>query len=117
MTVTSKSMKRFFMSTSEAVSLILSATAVMQGQEIFVLKMREKKIYDLAMETIKKNSSHKKIKIEIIGLREREKLREQLFTVEEKKTMIDVGKYKIILPNKTILRERKKEYKLLAGVS
>ena len=111
-TVTSKSMKRYFMSVFEAVNLILLATTMMLGQEIFVLKMKEKKIYDLALETIRNYSKKKKVKIKIIGPRDREKMREQLYTKEESKLMFDLGKFYIIQPSQTLLKNRKRLYKI-----
>jgi len=83
---------------------------MMKGEEIFVLKMPEISILDLAKETIKKYSFQKKIKIELIGLREREKIKEKLFTEEEKKLMYETNNFFIILPNKKIYEERKGFY-------
>ena len=85
-TVTSKNATRFFMSIPEAVILILSAQKIANGNEIFIFEMgKPVKIYDLAHRMI--NLSGKKIKrqendtgIEIVetGLREGEKLYEEL---------------------------------------
>ncbi len=110
-TVTDKNMKRFIMTIPEAVSLIFLATSMMKGQEAFVLKMPEKNIYQLAQETINEHSQGKKIKIKIIGVRDREKLVEYLYTDEEKKLMIERNKFFIILPNKELLKKRKNEYR------
>lgn len=110
-TVTDKNMKRFFMTIPEAVSLIFIATSMMKGQETFVLKMPEKNIYQFAQETIKKYAQGKKIKIKIIGARDREKIVECLYTNEEKKLMIQKNKFYIILPNKELLKKRISSYK------
>lgn len=100
-TVTDKKMKRFFMSISDAVNLVFTATSEMRGHEIFVLKMEEKNIYDLAKETIAKHSDNPgKIEIKIIGVREREKIVERLFTDEEKEYMKETESYYIIHPTK-----------------
>lgn len=110
-TVTDKNMKRFFMTIPEAVSLIFIATSMMKGQETFVLKMPEKNIYQFAQETIKKYAKGKKIKIKIIGARDREKIIEYLYTNEEKKLMIQKDKFYIILPNKELFKKRIGSYK------
>lgn len=99
-TVTDKNMTRFFMSIDEAVDLIFLATKIMRGQEIFVLKMPQKSIYELAKKTIEQYSNGKRIKIKITGARDREKIHERLFTDEEKDTMIENKYYYIISHNK-----------------
>ena len=53
-TVTDKKMKRYFMSTTDAVSLVFIAGSMMKGEEIFVLKMEEKNIYKKAKKVIDK---------------------------------------------------------------
>src|SRR3989344_931473 len=88
-TVTNKHMTRFFMSINEAVDLIFRAFSDMKGQEIFVLKMIEHNILELANKTINENANGKTIKIKFTGRRNREKIKEQLYTEEERDTMID----------------------------
>lgn len=109
-TVTDKHMTRFFMSISEAVSLVFLATDMMIGKEVFVLKMPEWNINDLAKETIRDHSEGKKIRIKIIGIREREKLRERLFTDEESELMIEKRKFYIILPDPGLKKIRASQY-------
>jgi FlaA1/EpsC-like NDP-sugar epimerase len=109
--VTDKNMERYFMSISEAVNLVFSAVSKMLGNEIFVLKMPKYKIYDLAQALIKRYSNGKLIKIKIIGVREREKLDEKLFTSEEEELMVDGGSFNIILPDKPTFLKRLKKYK------
>lgn len=80
-TVTDKRAKRYFMTISEAVALILQSSALAKNGEIFVLDMGEPVlIYDLACALIKKCGldPQKDIKIETTGLREGEKLFEKL---------------------------------------
>lgn len=103
-TVTDKNMTRFFMSIGEAVDLIFLATEKMHGQEIFVLKMPEENIFELAKETISKYANGKKIGIKLIGVREREKIKERLFTDEEKESMLETELFYVILPNKNLYR-------------
>ena len=89
LTLTSKDMTRFFMTIPQAVSLILAASRIMKGREIFVLKMAGFKIKDLAEILIEELAPEygfdpKDIAIEIIGLRPGEKMYEALFTEEER---------------------------------
>lgn len=108
--VTDKKMQRFFMSVEDAVSLVLLACQIMRGREIIVLKMAEVNMFELANKIVKEHGGNGKIKIICTGMRDREKLRENLMTEEEKKLLIEKGEYYIILPNKTLLDQRKKLY-------
>jgi len=110
-TVTNKRMKRFLMSIPDAVNLVFLAASKMKGQEIFVLKMEEKNIYQLAKETINAYAKNPSIiKIKLIGAREREKNVEKLFTDEERKMMVDAGDFWVILPTGEIYKDRRHEY-------
>lgn len=85
-TLTHREITRFFMTVSEAVSLVLQAGLMAKGGEIFVLDMGQPvKIYDLATNLIKMKGfiPERDIKIEIVGLRPGEKLYEELLMAEE----------------------------------
>ncbi len=84
--VTHVDVKRYFISIKEAVQLVLQASLLGKGGEIFVLDMGEPiKILDLAkkMITLSGFSPERDIPIQIIGLRPGEKLHEGLFEVGE----------------------------------
>jgi FlaA1/EpsC-like NDP-sugar epimerase len=85
-TVTHPEMKRYFMIISEAVMLVLEASALGEGGEVFVLDMGEPvKIIDLAKEMIRLSGLEpdKDIPIEIGHIRPGEKLFEELLSAEE----------------------------------
>lgn len=87
LTVTHPDMERYFMVTSEAVSLVLQAAALGEGNEIFVLDMgRRVRILDVAQDFIRMHGLEpgKDIKIEFTGIREGEKLVEILHYEEER---------------------------------
>lgn len=84
--VTHPDMQRFFMTISEATQLVMQAGALGKGGEIFILDMGEPvRILDLARETIKLSGLRPgvDIQIEFTGIRQGEKLVEELATDDE----------------------------------
>jgi FlaA1/EpsC-like NDP-sugar epimerase len=86
LTVTDREMKRYFMTIPEAVSLVLQASILGNGSEVFVLDMGAPvRIVDVAEELIKLHGlePYKDIDIKFTGLRPGEKLFEEILTAEE----------------------------------
>ncbi len=86
LTVTGREMKRYFMTIPEAVSLVLQASILGNGGEVFVLDMGDPvKIIDIAEELIRLHGMepYRDIDIRIIDKRPGEKLFEEILTSEE----------------------------------
>ncbi len=78
-TVTHPEVTRYFMLIPEACQLVLQAAAIANGGEVFILDMGEPvKILDLAKKMIKLYGKGKSITIEYTGLKQGEKLYEEL---------------------------------------
>ena len=85
-TVTHPEVKRYFMTIPESTQLILQAAAMGEGREVFVLKMGTPvKIADMARDLIRLSGKEPDVDIKIIytGLRDGEKLYEELITEGE----------------------------------
>jgi FlaA1/EpsC-like NDP-sugar epimerase len=97
-TVTHPDVNRYFMTIPEAAQLIVQAGAMGQGGEIFILKMGTPvNIADMARDLIRLSGKEpdKDIKIVFTGLREGEKLYEELITVGE--GIVPTGHEKIMV--------------------
>ncbi|MHB8499964.1 MAG: polysaccharide biosynthesis protein [Candidatus Acidiferrales bacterium] len=96
LTVTHPEIRRFFMITSEAVALVLQAFAIGKHGDILVLDMGESvRILDLARSLIRLSGKlEHDVEIQFTGLREGEKLNEELFYGHEEVIPTTCGKIK-----------------------
>jgi len=97
-TVTHPDVNRYFMTIPEAAQMIVQAGAMGEGGEIFILRMGTPvKIADMARDLIRLSGKEpdKDIKIVFTGLREGEKLYEELITVGE--GIVPTGHKKIMV--------------------
>ena len=88
LTITDGRMTRFFMTTQEAVNLVIRATQLAKGGEVFVTKMPVMRILDLASAMVNIFSPYfgrdpSEAELEFIGAKPGEKLYEELMTEEE----------------------------------
>lgn len=103
LTVTHPDIERFFMTTHEAVELVLQAAALGPGRNdegaIYVLDMgKPVKIIDLARDMIRLAGKTAEIGIQITGLRPGEKLSEELFHGQEPAVATDMAGVLIARP-------------------
>ena len=114
LTITSKSMTRFFISLSQAVDLCLHASAHMIGGEIFVMTMGSCDILSIARAI----SGARPLRFAEIGQKPGEKLYEELVTDNEApRTVID-GNIYVVLPEalSTLPMEMRNRYSVYAGL-
>ncbi|AHE65644.1 SDR family NAD(P)-dependent oxidoreductase [Legionella oakridgensis] len=88
LTITDERMTRFFMTAEEAVNLVIEASLLAKGGEVFITKMPVMRIMDLAAAMVnlvapKFGRRPEDIEIEFIGAKPGEKLYEELMTEEE----------------------------------
>lgn len=96
LTITHPRIERFFMTTREAVSLILQAVAIGRHGDILVLDMgRRVRIIDLARTLIQlSGKSEDQVELSFTGLRNGEKLIEELFYANEEVSSTSCPKIK-----------------------
>ena len=90
-TITDIRMKRYFMSIENACELVIEASKKGKAGETFILDMgKQKLVYHMA------RSMYEDYPIKFIGIKEGEKLEEELMTEEEKSRKIKKGKFFIL---------------------
>ena len=102
-TVTDPDMTRFIMSVEDAFDLVMRATTVATGGEIFIIKMPSIRLSDLAEVAIEQFApmcGHRKEDIEVsfVGKRPGEKIHEELMTEDEAKIALEMDDMFVILP-------------------
>lgn len=98
-TITDKTMTRYFLTLSEAIKLLFQASVTGKGGETFVMNMPSFYITDLA-EVLIERYGNEDTTIREIGIREGEKIHEMLVTHDESKNCYVDGKdYFTILPS------------------
>lgn len=102
-TVTDNEMTRFIMTISDAARLVLKATLLAKGGEVFVTKMPVIRIADLATAMIrilapKFGRKVDDINVEIIGKKPGEKLYEELMTDEETSRALELQDLFVVKP-------------------
>ena len=100
--VSDPNVTRFIMSISDAVNLVLKASQIAQGGEVFILKMKAFRLGDLVEVMINKIAPKLGIKEEIdtisIGLAPSEKLNEELTNELETKYLYEIDDLYAVLP-------------------
>jgi UDP-N-acetylglucosamine 4,6-dehydratase len=89
--ITNERMTRFWITLKESIEMVLWALQYSKGGEIFVPKIPSFKIIDLA------TAINPEAKIKIIGIRQGEKIHEDLITLSDSISTYDFGKYYAIL--------------------
>ena len=91
--VTDPRMTRFWMTLDKAVKLVLMAVEQMTGGETFVYKNPSYKVVDIC------KALDPDAEIEIVGVREGEKIHEVMITKDDSRNTYDYDEYYIIYPN------------------
>ena len=92
LSITDPDMTRFNITLKESINMVLFVLKYSKGGEIFVPKIPSYKIIDLA-KAICPNC-----KFEKIGIRQGEKIHEEMITSSDSFSTVDIGKYYVILP-------------------
>lgn len=120
--ITEREVTRFVITIDQAVDLILEATRLASGGEVFVLKMPTMNLGDLVDVVVNKISprlglSAGEVQVEVIGLKAGEKLHEDLVSREETRRMWESDKLYVVYsdmvepkPPEGFERSQAKEY-------
>ena len=99
--ITDKKMTRFNISLNDGCQMVFDALKNSWGGELYVPKIPSYRIVDVASaiapECVQK----------VVGIRPGEKLHEEMITVSDSANTYDIGKYYVILPQKTVFNKDK----------
>ena len=98
--ITDKKMTRFNISLEDGCQMVFDAIEKAWGGELFVPKIPSYKIVDVA------NAICPDCRQDEVGIRAGEKLHEEMITVSDAINTYDIGKYYVILPQKTIFNKK-----------
>lgn len=117
--LTHPDMTRFIMHVKDANNLLLHASNLMQGGEVFVFKMPAVRITDLFSGILEQLSDPgngiEQVQFDTIGARPGEKLHEDLYTEEESHRTLELSDMYVIIPNIPDLTKDLTEYYLGLG--
>lgn len=91
--ITDLDMTRFWLTIDQGIDFVLTALRHMHGGEIFIPKIPSMKITDLA------EAVAPECRLEVVGIRQGEKLHEVLIPKEESRNVLDCGCFYIIKPD------------------
>lgn len=102
-TLTDSKMTRFIMSIKEAVKLVIDSASYACGGEVFITKMPVVRIQELAEIMIQElaplyNHQPEAIQIDTIGVKQGEKMFEELMNLEETRRAWELTNYFVVLP-------------------
>lgn len=100
-TITDPQMQRFVITKDQAIKLVLKTAQIMQGGEVFLLKMPVVRVEDLADAMIELYAQGRSIEKTYVGLRPGETLEEDLLTLEESNRALETLDMFVILPAMT----------------
>lgn len=101
--ITHPEMTRFNISLQAGVDMVMYAIEHQLGGEIFIPKIPSYKIVDVAQ------AIAPSCRTEVVGIRPGEKLHEEMITVTDSLSTIDLGKYYVILPS-TVTPQKRAQY-------
>lgn len=96
--ITDERMTRFWITIDQGVSFVLRCIDMMRGGEIFVPKVPSMRVIDLA------RTLAPECEIEVIGIREGEKLHEVLIHADEARRTFESDGFFVILPERSLIR-------------
>lgn len=114
--LTSKEMTRFFLTVSQAINLLIKASEIATGGEIFVMKMEACRIIDL-IKVMEKHFSAQGININEVGIRPGEKIHEVLISAYEFKDTYKLDENYYVILSANTPEKVKRRYRNLPKVT